>query len=242
MSYRIVEVFDTFQGEGLNAGRHAVFVRFAGCNLWDGRPTHRARGAGECARWCDTQFTGGTKMTALEVENAMSAVWPRPIFGQRFCVLTGGEPLLQLDEELVGHLEFEGWDIAVETNGTIDRPEVFRHVTHLTVSPKLGTVQLEVYNAEELKVVLPGAAERGWNDTALEALAELGNWGSMFVQPQDPIDPGFVGVSHLHGGGSSLTVDRRPQYQANLDQCLAFVRTHPRWRLSLQTHKLLGLR
>jgi organic radical activating enzyme len=116
VTYSVREVFDTLQGEGGRAGARSVFVRFTGCNLWSGLPDKRSLGRGACAAWCDTNFVSGEKMTAMELEYRMSLEWPKgpDQVGRRgrWCVITGGEPTLQLDEELVDLLHAEGWYIA----------------------------------------------------------------------------------------------------------------------------------
>ncbi len=235
-TYLVHEVFDTIQGEGGRAGCRSVFLRMAGCNLWSGHPQDRDHGKGACARWCDTSFVGGTRMTALEIVDKLGALWPELV--QRWVVISGGEPSLQVDEALVHSLNAAGWRVAMESNGTTDGP-VLDLVDWLTVSPKLGA-PLKRWRATELKVVLPGQVDgegSGWTDEMLDGLDAVGHWGARWVQPQDPVAPSAVGVSHLHGGleGSAA------KYAENLTRCVEFVRRRPRWRLGLQQHKLLGL-
>lgn len=146
--YAVKEIFLTQQGEGMNIGRTAVFIRFAGCNLWSGREQDRARAT---CRFCDTDFVGGRRMDAVRIAEEASAPWPGP--SRRFCVLTGGEPLLQVDKELVHELRRRGFSIAVETNGTQPLP---CHVDWLCVSPKAGAPLL-LGKADELKLVYPQA-------------------------------------------------------------------------------------
>jgi 7-carboxy-7-deazaguanine synthase len=224
VSYSVKEVFLTLQGEGLRAGTKTVFVRFAGCNLWDGHPEHRARGAGPCARWCDTDFFKGTRYSAEELERAMATLWPAG--GERWCVLTGGEPGLQIDEELATMLAQAGWSCAVETNGTIANTALGL-LDHVCLSPKYGTPwrMLGANVADEIKVVLPGAVpgDQGWTESELLELEGF-TAGSLYVQPQDE-GQGLAGV----------------QGRRNLRQCIEWVQSHPRWRLSLQQHKLIGL-
>ena len=213
--YRVKEIFWSVQGEGANAGTPCVFVRFAGCNLWDGVEEHRSRGAA-CAAYCDTDFVGGEAMTAAEVLAAMGAAWPGE--GTKWCVLTGGEPLLQLDMELAVALVDAEWAIAIETNGTVAVSlALARLATHICVSPKRETDWRELgLVPDEVKVVLPG----GWRDYEVE---EIGVWArdaELFVQPQDE---GDNGAKHL-------------------GRCLDFLRAHPEWRLSCQVHKFVGLR
>jgi organic radical activating enzyme len=235
-SYAVREVFPTLQGEGARAGARSVFVRLAGCNLWSGRPEDRTRGAGDCARWCDTDFVGGSKLTVADLLAVMGAVkWAS---AERWCVLTGGEPALQLDTELLDELRSAGWRVAVETNGTLDPTDGERRlldeVDWLTVSPKLGSDWVR-RRGSELKVVL--AEGDGWDDELLVAAA--GTFGHLFVQPRDPSLSAALEDTHLRAGPQSAL---RSSYEANLQRCIDFVERHPRWRLSLQTHKLAGLR
>lgn len=229
-TYAVAEIFDTLQGEGLRAGSRSVFVRLAGCNLWDGRPEHRGRGAGACALWCDTDFAEPRlgKLTAAEIVARVDALWPVEATQKRWVVLTGGEPLLQFDAELASAFERANVWLAVETNGTVALDDALRkQVDHLTVSPKLhadgSPPRFVQFEGDELKVVLPGHddPERGWTPEALAALRRAGRWGSLFVQPEDSIAPG--------------------RYEGALSACIAQVRRDPRWRLSIQQHKLVGL-
>lgn len=221
MTYSVREVFLTLQGEGSRAGTKAVFVRFAGCNLWDGHPEHRDRGAGPCARWCDTDFFRGEKLELHELIERMDRLWPANPDVIRWCVLTGGEPSLQVDEALVAALDAAQWAVAVETNGTVDNPAVLR-CDHVCLSPKRGTVWNKIKTADEVKVVLPGAAtgEQGWRVDELADIEKFAeNHGAyLYVQPQDGPDA----AEHLRA-------------------CVEWVQSHPRWRLSLQQHKLIGL-
>lgn len=236
-TYSVKERFLTLQGEGARAGAKSVFLRLAGCNLWDGRPEHRDRGEGECARWCDTDFAKGDKEDAETVVRRIDRLWNAGV-GQKWVVVTGGEPLLQLDEMLVIALHKNGWKIAVETNGTVDNHAAM-YLDWVTVSPKLGGRLRYVGRCDELKVVLPGSVKPGveWTDEALQRLAEQFRPEHMFVQPMDPGIPGFVGSTFLHGRADDL----RAQYKANMAKCVAVCMRDPRWRLCLQSHKYLGL-
>lgn len=238
MNFAIKEVFNTLQGEGHRAGCRSVFVRFSGCNLWSGRLEDRNKGAGECARWCDTDFFGGTKHTAAELETAMSLLWPLPVKGERWCVLTGGEPSLQLDVELVELLQRCGWKVAIETNGTEETAAVYS-CDWITMSPKLGA-ERRLRRCHELKVVLPGVAKgEGWTDEMLERLEEEVRADHYFVQPQDPADP----TSHL--AHASVLARKGPftwPYAGHVARCVDFVIAHPKWRMSTQQHKLAALR
>jgi 7-carboxy-7-deazaguanine synthase (Cx14CxxC type) len=154
MTYAVKEVFYTLQGEGMNVGRSAVFLRFSGCNLWSGRLDHR-EGVGGCAKWCDTDFVGidgtnGGRYSAEQLAARVSSLWP-DVGGAKFVVCTGGEPLLQLDRALVDALHAHGFEIAIETNGTIPVPT---GVDWVCVSPKAGG-ELVVHQGDELKFVYP---------------------------------------------------------------------------------------
>ena len=211
MSYAVKEIFYTLQGEGANAGRPAVFCRFAGCNLWTGREEDRAEAV---CRFCDTDFVGtdgpgGGKFASPDaLSAAVAAAWPggdpaaRPLV-----VCTGGEPLLQLDSPLIRALHAAGFEIAIETNGTMDPPP---EIDWVCVSPK-AEAPLRVRSGDELKLVYPQEGAEP------ERYAALG-FRHFFLQPMDG-----------------------PAREANTRAALAYCLAHPRWRLSLQTHKLLGI-
>ncbi len=211
MGYSVKEIFYTLQGEGAHSGRPAVFLRFAGCNLWSGRESDRA--AAVC-RFCDTDFVGtdgtlGGKFESADVLAAIvAATWPVPNDAERFVVCTGGEPLLQLDAMLVAALRQRGFAIAVETNGTLEAPA---DGLWLTVSPKAGAT-LKLTRGDELKLVYP---QSGADPELFERLA----FTHFFLQPMD-------------GPDKTRNTTLATQY------CLA----HPKWRLSLQMHKLIGIR
>jgi 7-carboxy-7-deazaguanine synthase (Cx14CxxC type) len=211
MSYAVKELFYTLQGEGANAGRAAVFCRFSGCNLWTGREADRHRAV---CRFCDTDFVGvdgdggGRFASAASLAAAVSAAWPRQEPGTRLVVCTGGEPLLQVDAELVTALHAAGFEIAVETNGTQPAPP---GIDWICVSPKAGA-PLRLTAGNELKLVYP---QEGAEPERFGGLA----FDHFFLQPMDG-----------------------PLAEANTRAALAYCLAHPRWRLSLQTHKLLGIR
>jgi 7-carboxy-7-deazaguanine synthase len=205
MTYLVKEVFKTLQGEGQNTGRVAIFVRFAGCNLWSGREVDRAEAI---CNFCDTDFLGGTRYcNASALAAVVQATWGLEPRG-RFVVLTGGEPLLQVDDELVEALCESHFRIAVETNGTIPAPD---RIQHLTVSPKAGTV-IRQNQADELKFIYPQ------DGMTPDQAAELVTAPLMYLQPKDG-----------------------PDKEANTQAAIAYCAANPSWRLSLQTHKLLGL-
>lgn len=209
MSYAVKEIFLTLQGEGGQAGKAAVFCRFAGCNLWSGREEDRA---GAACTFCDTDFVGmdgpggGRFGDADALADAVAAAWTGGM-ADRLVVCTGGEPLLQLDAALIAALKARGFAIAVETNGTLPAPE---GIDWICVSPK-GAAPVVQRTGQELKLVYPQA---GLDPAAFEAW----DFERLFLQPMDG-------------------PDRAQATQAAIAYCLA----HPRWRLSVQTHKYLGI-
>ncbi|WOI53745.1 7-carboxy-7-deazaguanine synthase [Parvularcula sp. LCG005] len=210
MTYSVKECFYTLQGEGAQTGRAAVFLRFAGCNLWNG--LERDRMTAVC-RFCDTDFVGvdgegGGKFTSAEALSAHVATrWPGG--GKPYVVCTGGEPLLQLDRALIDALHAAGFEIAVETNGTIAAPD---GIDWVCVSPK-ADAPLVQRSGHELKLVFPQA-----EDASHPSRFEQLDFRHFFLQPMD-------------GEAAAETL------AATLDYC----RSNPQWRLSLQTHKLLGI-
>jgi 7-carboxy-7-deazaguanine synthase (Cx14CxxC type) len=211
MGYAVKEIFYTLQGEGAQAGRAAVFCRFAGCNLWSGHESDRA--AAVC-QFCDTEFVGvdgaggGRFDSAEDLAAAIEQKWPaNSALGKRFVVCTGGEPLLQLEASLIHALHARSFEIAVETNGTIAAPD---GVNWLCVSPKAGA-ELKQRSGDELKLVYPQA---GADLADYELLA----FRHFFLQPMDG-----------------------PEREANTQLALRYCLDHPQWRLSLQTHKILNI-
>ena len=210
MAYAVKEIFYTLQGEGANTGRPAVFCRFAGCNLWTGREADRAEAV---CRFCDTDFVGtdgpggGKFADAGSLARSVASAWPADAGGRRFVVCTGGEPLLQLDAVLIDALHAEGFEVAVESNGTVEPPP---GIDWLCVSPKAGA-PLVVREGDELKLVYP---QPGAEPSRFETL----DFGQFFLQPMDG-----------------------PARETNTAAALRYCLDHPRWRLSLQTHKLLGI-
>lgn len=230
-SYAIRDIFHTVQGEGANAGRVSVFVRFAGCNMWNGEPEDRNVGRGACASWCDTDFRAqnSQRMPLDEVMRRIRSAGP-----SRLVVLTGGEPCLQADRTLLSAIQAEGYGVAVETNGTVE-PKFDINMAWLCVSPKKlangKPPNLAIHRGNELKVILGGSPD--WTDEELLELEGAGRWGHRWVHPADPIDPSFVGVSALTKG------ERGGELKANIDLCLDWVRRHPRWRMGFQMHKVI---
>ncbi len=241
-TYRVRELFITLQGEGVRAGSKALFLRLAGCNLWNGLPSGRAAGKGACARWCDTDFAKGDKVDLGVLLTEMHHQWPwehgTPKDPDRWVVITGGEPMLQVDADLVQSLHHDGWKIAVETNGTVD-VSIMDELDWLCVSPKKGG-EIKRTRGHELKVVLPGAVagEEGWTPEELEELGKM-DFDHRFVQPQDPIHVGQIGDSYLHPISPHGYLAKT--YSEHLQRCIAWVQERPAWRLSPQMHKFCRL-
>jgi 7-carboxy-7-deazaguanine synthase (Cx14CxxC type) len=211
MSYAVKEIFYTLQGEGAQTGRAAVFCRFSGCNLWSGREEDRR--AAVC-RFCDTDFVGvdgeggGKFASADDLAEAIKQKWPQDSsLGQRFVVCTGGEPLLQMDANLTSALHLRGFEIAVETNGSV---RALEGIDWVCVSPKAGAPFVQ-RSGDELKLVYP-------QPETDPADFELLSFRHFFLQPMDG-----------------------PSREANTAAAVRYCLAHPRWRLSLQTHKFLGI-
>lgn len=212
MTYSVKEMYYTLQGEGAQSGRAAVFLRFAGCNLWSGREQDRETAV---CRFCDTQFVGtdgingGKFRDAISLAQAVRRCWPQRSTGTPYVVCTGGEPLLQLDTEAIAALHGEGFEVAIETNGTLSAPG---GIDWICVSPKAGAGVVQ-QTGDELKLVYPQQ----------EAAAQPENFRDwrfrhFFLQPLDDDN-------------------RQANTQAAIDYCLH----HPQWKLSLQTHKMIGI-
>ena len=216
--YTVKELFPTLQGEGAHAGRAAIFCRFAGCNLWSGREEDRATAV---CKFCDTDFVGsdgiggGKFESAIDLADAIEASWRSTSAGpqQRYVVFTGGEPLLQLDENLIAALHLKGFEVAIETNGTIKVPA---GIDWVCVSPKAGA-ELIVLQANELKLVIPQFG----HDPLEKLLArfEKMDYRNRFLQPMDG-----------------------PDLISNTELAVGLCQKRPLWRLSLQSHKLIGIR
>jgi 7-carboxy-7-deazaguanine synthase len=212
MSYAVKEIFYTLQGEGAQTGRPAVFCRFAGCNLWSGH--ERDRAAAVC-KFCDTDFVGtngsggGKFELPQDLARAVAAAWPRlhDTAAKPYVVCTGGEPLLQMDDALVAALHAEGFEVAVETNGTQASPGA---LDWICVSPK-ANAEVVLRKGDELKLVYPQ------DDAPPERFTAL-DFKHFFLQPMDG-----------------------PERDRNTKLALEYCLKHPQWKLSLQTHKLLGI-
>jgi len=210
--YSVKEIFYTLQGEGAQAGRSAVFCRFAGCNLWTGREADRVVAI---CNFCDTDFvgtsdSGGKFADAQALAKACRKAWRGNSGTPPFAVLTGGEPMLQVDEPLIAALHEAGFEIAIETNGTLPVPRI---IDWICVSPKAGA-DLVQRSGDELKLVYP---QSGFDPAALEGL----DFMHFLLQPMD------------QGAVRTAT---------NLRSAISYCLDHPKWRLSIQAHKLLGLR
>ena len=216
--YTVKELFPTLQGEGAHAGRAAVFCRFAGCNLWSGREEDRATAI---CQFCDTDFVGsdgfggGKFDTAISLADAIEAAWRSTSAGpqQRYVVFTGGEPLLQLDDQLIAALHQKGFAVAIETNGTMKVP---KGVDWVCVSPKAGS-DLIVLQADELKLVIP--QQDHVDLEKIMARFEKMDYRNRFLQPMDG-----------------------PGLKSNTELAVSLCQKRPLWRLSLQSHKLIGIR
>ena len=213
MTYSVKEIYYTLQGEGAHTGRPAVFLRFAGCNLWSGREEHRADAV---CRFCDTQFVGvdgpggGKFDTASELAAAIHAQWPDgENLARPYVVCTGGEPLLQLDSAAIDALHAVGFEIGVESNGTILAPS---GIDWLCISPK-ANADLQQVAGNELKLIYP-QTEREAQPEVFEHL----EFDHFFLQPMDG-----------------------PDVQENTRRTIDYCLQNPRWRLSVQTHKFLGI-
>jgi len=210
VTYSVKEIFLTLQGEGAQAGRRAVFLRFSGCNLWTGREQDRATAI---CQFCDTDFVGtdgeggGKFATPEALAEAVAATWGAGVSGTPYVVITGGEPMLQLDVALINALHTHGFEIGVESNGTLLATP---GIDWLCISPKAGSDVVQ-RSGNELKLVWP---QPGSDWASMEYWA----FDHLLIQPMD-----------------SLMRDE------NLEAAINFVMDHPRWRLSLQTHKALGL-
>ena len=209
MKYSVKEIYYTLQGEGYHTGRPAVFIRFSGCNLWTGHEKDRS---GAICNWCDTDFVGtnginGGKFSAEEITNIISSLWKGNVQTEPYVICTGGEPLLQMDESLIKAIHKAGFEIGLETNGTMIPPD---GIDWICVSPK-ANADLVLKNGNELKVVYP---QCGMNPRMHEKL----KFDHFYIQPMDGIDQ-----------------------KNNIKRSEKFVLDHPKWKLSLQTHKILGI-
>tara|TARA_Y100000766_G_scaffold111183_1_gene95178 strand:+ start:221 stop:850 length:630 start_codon:yes stop_codon:yes gene_type:complete len=209
MKYRIKEIFFTQQGEGKNTGKDFIFVRFSGCNLWSGQEKHRASAI---CKFCDTDFYGtdginGGKYQAKELIEKIKSLWISAD-SQIRVVLTGGEPLLQVDKGLISALKKENIYIAVETNGTLDAPD---GIDWICMSPKANT-EIKLRKGSEVKVVYP---QKNLNPDNFNVL----DFKNFYIQPMDS-----------------------ENYEDNVSQSVKYCMQNPNWKLSLQTHKILGIR
>ena len=211
MTYTVKEIFYTLQGEGVNAGRAAVFCRFAGCNLWSGLEKDRETAV---CRFCDTEFVwdesaeGGKFGTPGELAQTIFDKWPKQVDGKPLVVCTGGEPLLQVDADLIRALHEHGFEVAVETNGTLEAPI---GIDWICVSPK-ANANLVLKEGNEIKLVFP---QEGVTPDVYESLA----FRNFYLQPMDG-----------------------PDHKANTEKAIKYCKEHPRWRLSTQIHKIIGIR
>lgn len=212
MTYSIKECFYTLQGEGAHSGRAAVFLRFAGCNLWSGLEKDRAKAI---CQFCDTDFigtdgeNGGKFQDASALALFVDKIWKEKTNNEsrKYVVCTGGEPLLQLDDLLISALHNQGFEIAIESNGTIIAP---KNIDWVCISPKIGS-ELKQLQGDELKLIYP---QEGGNPSQFEQL----DFSYFYLQPLDNQD-----------------------YKQNLQKCVDYCSANPKWALSLQTHKIIGI-
>ena len=207
--YTIKEIYYTLQGEGYHTGRPAIFIRFSGCNLWSGQEKDRKKAI---CNWCDTDFLGtngtnGGKYSAKNIKKKILNLWPLNVESLPYVILTGGEPLLQIDDKLVRNIHEAGFEIGLETNGTLNPPD---GIDWICVSPKANT-DLILLKGNELKVVYP---QSGINPRIYEKL----QFEHFFIQPMDGTDQ-----------------------QKTTKKSKDFVMKNPVWKLSIQTHKILGI-
>lgn len=216
--YSVKEIFPTLQGEGAHTGRAAVFCRFSGCNLWSGREIDRKT---SICQFCDTDFVGtdgnngGKFATACELSEFINEIWlsMNKSSGRKFVVFTGGEPILQLDQALIDELHSIGFEVAVETNGTLSLPN---NLDWVCVSPKLGS-ELVVKQADEIKFVVPQIVNESLIEEQLKRFEKM-NFKHFFLQAKDDLNKAN-----------------------NLALAISLCKKRPLWRLSIQTHKLLGI-
>ena len=207
--YFIKEIYYTIQGEGFYTGRPAIFIRFTGCNLWTGLEKDREDAI---CYWCDTNFIGtdglnGGKYSAEDVKKIITTLWPEDLAEKPYVVCTGGEPLLQMDDKFIRIVHETGFEIGVETNGTILPPA---DIDWICVSPKANT-DLLLIKGDELKIVYP-------QDGIKPKVHEGHDFDHFFLQPMDG-----------------------PDLKSNTQKAKEFIALHPRWKLSIQTHKILGI-
>jgi len=207
--YFIKEIYYTIQGEGFYTGRPAIFIRFTGCNLWTGLEKDREDAI---CYWCDTNFIGtdglnGGKYSAEEVKKIIKTLWPEDLAENPYVVCTGGEPLLQMDDKFIRMVHETGFEIGIETNGTILPPA---DIDWICVSPKANT-DLLLIKGDELKIVFP-------QDGIKPKVHEGHDFDHFFLQPMDG-----------------------PDLKSNTQKAKEFIALHPRWKLSIQTHKILGI-
>ena len=207
--YFIKEIYYTIQGEGFYTGRPAIFIRFTGCNLWTGLEKDREDAI---CYWCDTNFIGtdglnGGKYSAEDVKKIITTLWPEDLAEKPYVVCTGGEPLLQMDDKFIRMVHETGFEIGVETNGTILPPA---DIDWICVSPKANT-DLLLIKGDELKIVFP-------QDGIKPKVHEGHDFDHFFLQPMDG-----------------------PDLKSNTQKAKEFIALHPRWKLSIQTHKILGI-
>lgn len=244
--YVVRGIEDSIIGEGTMAGTRVVRVLFGGCNYWDGTPEGRSKGKAACAKWCDEDFNSSCSksMTAEEIAiKTESILEDKP---NQWIVLSGGEPTMFIDQELIAALADYGFKIYLETNCSQHvSSEVLRGIDYISARPKLepGTdgqlhvPALGVVVANELVITLPGSIDgNGWRDDQLHRIEMEGDWDDLYVVPMDPTDGRTVLVTHLRGG-----YDRPEELDAAVKRCLEWIRECPQWKIGVQLHKVFNL-
>lgn len=246
--YVVRNIEDSLISEGAMVGTRAIRVVFGGCNYWDGTPEGRQKGLGACSKWCDEDFGSSCSkgMTADEIASKVeSLLEDKP---NQWVLLTGGEPLMFVDEALVDTLADYGFKIYLETNCSIPAEDwtVLKRIDYISARPKLeydkktGKLQvpmLGVVTANELVIALPGSIDgKGWSDEQLHEIEMDGDWDDLYVVPMDPTDQRTVLVTHLRGG-----YERPEELDAAVKRCLEWVREHPKWKIGVQLNKVLNL-
>jgi organic radical activating enzyme len=239
--YAITEVFHTLQGEGKNVGKPFVFVRFSGCNLWNGSPKDRDKFDAPCAKWCDTDFLVKEKYTLDELMKLIESTAKKNNCSN--ILLTGGEPTKQIDRAFMSVLRTRFDYLAIETNGTVPsdfiRESFFDMVT---MAPKLGTSYQEMMSfAGEIKLVYPPVlnSEQTWLDEVIQEFE--GVTFNLYVQPMDIPMYNLLGITTLKKGDYHVDPVYDTMYKNHLQKCLEFIKKHPKWSLSAQVHKYLNL-
>jgi organic radical activating enzyme len=248
--YVVRQIEDGFIGDGAMAGTRVARIVFGGCNYWDGTIDGRRRGGAACAKWCDEDFnsTCSKSMRAGEIADEVSKLLGEICEAHRpqWIQLSGGEPLMFVDEELIGELMDYGFKLFLETNCSLAlSSDILRPIEYISARPKLeyGKDQqlrvpsLGISAANELVIALPGSIDgKGWSDEQLHQIEMDGDWDACYVIPMDPTDQRSVLVTHLRGG-----YERPDELDSAVKRCLDWVRKNPSWKIGVQLNKVLNL-